>query len=39
MELQGKPDSEDATQPQGLYLCLAADERDQANILKRLEKW
>jgi hypothetical protein len=25
--------------PQGLYLCLAADEKDQPVILKRLEKW
>jgi tetratricopeptide (TPR) repeat protein len=25
--------------PQGLYLCLAAPEKDQPDILKRLEKW
>jgi len=25
--------------PQGLYLCLAAEESDQPAILKRLEKW
>lgn len=25
--------------PEGLYLCLAADEEDQPDILKRLEKW
>ncbi|MCX6872415.1 MAG: hypothetical protein NTW21_01185 [Verrucomicrobia bacterium] len=25
--------------PQGLYLCIAADEKDQPDILKRLEKW
>jgi hypothetical protein len=28
-----------AMKPDGLYLCLAADERDQPDILKRLEKW
>ena len=28
-----------ATRPEGLYLCLAAEERAQPDILKRLEKW
>ena len=28
-----------AVKPDGLYLCIAADERDQPDILKRLEKW
>ena len=28
-----------ATKPEGLYLCLAAEEKDQPSILKRLEKW
>lgn len=27
------------TRPEGLYLCIAADEKDQPDILKRLEKW
>jgi hypothetical protein len=25
--------------PQGLFLCIAATERDQPEIIKRLEKW
>jgi hypothetical protein len=28
-----------AMQPDGLYLCIAADEQIQPDILKRLEKW
>ena len=28
-----------AMKPKGLYLCLAADEKDQPDILRRLEKW
>lgn len=28
-----------ATRPEGLYLCLAADEASQPDILKRLERW
>jgi hypothetical protein len=28
-----------AMKPSGLYLCIAADEKDQPSILKRLEKW
>ena len=28
-----------ATKPDGLYLCIPADEQDQPDILKRLEKW
>ncbi|MGO8790783.1 MAG: hypothetical protein ACLQVL_25845 [Terriglobia bacterium] len=28
-----------ATKPDGLYLCIPAEERDQPGILKRLEKW
>jgi hypothetical protein len=28
-----------ATEPEGLYLCLAAPESVQPEILKRLEKW
>lgn len=28
-----------AMKPDGLYLCLAAEEQDQPAILKRLEKW
>lgn len=28
-----------AMKPDGLYLCIAADEKDQPDILRRLEKW
>jgi hypothetical protein len=28
-----------ATKPDGLYLCIAAEEQDQPDIIKRLEKW
>ena len=28
-----------AIKPDGLYLCIPAEERDQPDILKRLEKW
>jgi hypothetical protein len=28
-----------AMKPDGLYLCIPADERDQPDILKRLERW
>jgi hypothetical protein len=28
-----------AMKPEGLYLCLAAEEKAQPDILKRLEKW
>jgi len=28
-----------AMKPQGLFLCIAATERDQPEIIKRLEKW
>jgi hypothetical protein len=28
-----------AMDPQGLFLCIAAEERDQPNILQRIEKW
>jgi hypothetical protein len=28
-----------AMKPEGLYLCIAAEEKIQADILKRLEKW
>jgi hypothetical protein len=28
-----------ATKPDGLYLCIPAEERDQPDILKRLERW
>ena len=28
-----------AMKPDGLFLCIAAEERDQPNILKRIEKW
>jgi hypothetical protein len=28
-----------ATNPEGLYLCIAAEENIQPDILKRLEKW
>jgi hypothetical protein len=29
----------EAIKPDGLYLCIPAEERDQPDILKRLEKW
>lgn len=28
-----------ATKPKGLYLCIAAEEKLQPEILKRLEQW
>jgi hypothetical protein len=28
-----------AMKPDGLYLCIAAEEQDQPDIIKRLEKW
>jgi len=28
-----------AMKPDGLYLCIAAEEKLQPDILKRLEKW
>jgi hypothetical protein len=28
-----------ATRPEGLFLCIAADENTQPDILKRMEKW
>ena len=28
-----------AMKPDGLYLCIPAEEQDQLDILKRLEKW
>jgi hypothetical protein len=29
----------DAMKPDGLYLCIAAAEQDQPDIIKRLEIW
>ncbi len=28
-----------AMEPEGLYICMAAEEKDQPDIIKRLEKW
>jgi hypothetical protein len=29
----------DAMKPDGIYLCIAAEEQDQPDIIKRLGKW
>jgi hypothetical protein len=28
-----------AMKPEGLYLCIAAEEKDQEDIIKRVERW